>query len=150
MLKTFLLSFALCLLSSTAILFALRDSKPVLLLIHPDIGAVRPRSLCILNPFRDRTPEHSAEACLASMAKGNLDCLRPLLQTDQTDHYISRESKYPIQSWRVGNRWNNPGSVGLMYWVHRGGGYGPVEEEVHFTLEMRQGRPKLTSFDAIY
>jgi hypothetical protein len=37
-----------------------------------------------------------------------------------------------------------------MYWVHRGGGYGPVEEEVHFTLEMRQGRPKLTSFDAIY
>jgi hypothetical protein len=149
-LKTLLLAFAFCLLAGPAILFALRESKPVLILINPDIDAVRPRSICILNPFRDRSPEHSAEACLESMANRNLDCIRPLLHPDQAEHFTSRETKWPVQSWRVGRRWNNPGSVGLMYWVRRGGGYGPVEEEVYFNLEMRLGNAKLTSFDAMY
>ena len=149
-LKTLLFAIAFCLLASLATLFGIRESKPVLILINPDIDAVRPRSLCILNPFRDRLPEHTAEACLASMANGNLDCLRPLLHPDQAELFTSRESKWPIQSWRVGNRWDNPDSVGLMYWVRRGGGYGPVEEEVYFTLEMRLGNAKLTSFVAMY
>lgn len=123
----------------------LRPSRPVLLTIAPDPTMVRPRSFCIMNPLRDRTPERASEAILSALRSGRIDVLEQIaLQRERAD-VIESEKKWPIRSWRIGQRRDTDNRSQLMYWVRRGNGYA-YEEEVYFDVD----RGRVVSYGAIY
>ena len=139
-----------CALALILAMYVLRRNEPILFTINPDPAALRARSYCIVNPFRDRGPELAAEACLESLRHGETGVLKPLLPEVNVDHFLSRESEYRIQSWRIGGRWDSLNSARLMYWVRRGGGYPEIEEEVHIGVAMKGGKWIVSNYSAIY
>src|SRR5262249_46800881 len=135
------LSIAILLVFSVAWLYSNR-SRPVIFSFSPDPAMVRPRNYCLLNPFRDRSPERIAEKRLEAMRRGDVESIRPFLHYDQEDqeyvhHILDNEKKWPIQSWRIGERLDRPGETELMFWVRRGGGYSKDygEEEVRLWIK---------------
>lgn len=123
--------------------------RSVLFVINPDPGMVRPRTYCVMNPFRDRAPERIADRFLSSLGKGDLSVLAIVDEPDRRLHFAQRETEYPIQRWRVGTREAKPDGTELMYWVERGGGYGG-EEEVHFAIVGKGDEAKMIAFSAVY
>jgi hypothetical protein len=123
-------------------------SQPVMLRLTPDDN-IRPRYYCLMNPFRDRTPEKVAEDYFGKLAAGQVASISCC--TRQYDHISEREKEFPILSWRIGNRQDNTEESELMYWVKRGNGY-PVghEDQVHFRMVRSGNIWKLQSFSAIY
>lgn len=129
-----------------AVLLAKRWGDPVLLVLNPDIGAVRPRTYPVMNPFRDRAPERTAEILLLALQRGDR---RRLAELRVSEHVQQREEQYPIRSWRIAGRKDGVEGVALAYWVRRGGGYHPGEEECFITLD-RSPVWSVTAFSAIY
>src|SRR5664279_952286 len=80
----------------TALLFLLR-SHPVLLRI-PLQDATRPRSYCLMNPFRNRAPETVAEAYLTKLREGRLEVISSDIGGSDSNHVLENEKKWPIQS----------------------------------------------------
>jgi hypothetical protein len=78
------------------------------------------------------------------------EIIRPFLSKERLDHIMSRENQYPILSWRIGDRSDTSTESSLMYWVRRGGGYPPIEEEVEFFLKKGSGGWRLSDFTAVY
>ncbi len=130
-------------------LYAAR-SPHVALKITLDPTAVRPRSHCLLNPFRDRTPERLAEGYLRKMRRDGPAVVRSFVPSSAVDAYMEREAQHPIQSWRVGDREDSDGAARLVYWVRRGGGYPVDEEEVTFWLRGSGGSWVVWRYTAIY
>ena len=128
----------------------LARSHPVIAILNFDPSAVRPRRICIMNPFRDRDPEKAAERYLHALAGGKPEVIRPLVRGENGDHFVSRELQYRIVSWRVGRRLDGLDNSFIMYWVKRGGGYPYGEEEVHFEVVKSNGRWSAVQFGAIY
>src|SRR5262245_9953338 len=152
------LSLAIAILSafSAALLYSTR-SRPVIFSFSPDPAMVRPRNYCLLNPFRDKSPEIIAEKHLEALRKDDVESIRPFLHYDQDDqeqvhHILDNEKKYPIRSWRIGERRDRPGETELMFWVTRGGGYSKDlgEEEVRLWIKQSSSGWSLNSYDAIY
>lgn len=139
---------ALLIISLTVVLFLLR-SRPVLLKIPPD-NTIRPRYCCLLNPFRNKTPENVAEAYLNQLRTGRVEVISPYI--GENKYIPEKEKKWPIQSWRVGSREDGTERSELMYWVTRGNGYfkDSYEEEVRFTVVRAGGTWEVKSFSAIY
>lgn len=129
-----------------AVLLAMRWGDPVLVVFNPDIGAVRPRSYPLMNPFRDRAPERTAEVLLLALQRGDRSRLATLRVSE---HVQQREEQYPIRSWRIAGRKDGVQGVALAYWVRRGGGYHPDEEECFITLD-RSPVWSVTAFSAFY
>jgi len=139
-------------IASTLLLYFIR-SRPVVFSFAPDPDMIRPRNYCILNPFRDKSPEVVAETYLKKLHDGDLASIRPFLNDEnQRQHIEARESEYPIQSWRIGERTDKPDETMLMYWVTRGGGYSSngEEEEVRFWIKKSAAGWSLTLYNAIY
>jgi len=122
-----------------------RPSRPVLLTISPDPTMVRPRSFCIMNPLRDRTPERASEAILSALRGGRIEALQQIPLQREREDVIESEKKWPIRSWRIGRRRDTGERSQLMYWVRRGNGYAH-EEEVYFDVD----RGRVVSYGAIY
>jgi len=139
---------ALLIVGLTVTLFLLR-SHPVLLRIPTD-DTIRPRSYCLLNPFRDKRPEDVAEAYLNKLREGQVEVIS--LYIGENKYIPEREKEWPIQSWRVGDREDATERAELMYWVRRGNGYSidGYEEEVRFTVVRSGGRWEVKSFGAVY
>jgi len=135
--------------TAVAGLYASRSTH-VALKITLDPTAVRPRSRCLLNPFRDRAPERLAEGYLQRMRRDGPDVVRSLVPAADVDAYMEDEARYPIQSWRVGDREDSDRAVRLVYWVRRGGGYPADEEEVAFWLRGSSGSWQVWRYTAIY
>jgi hypothetical protein len=130
------------------VLIACRINKSVLL--QWDAGdCIRPPQRCLLNPFRDRAPEALSEKVLYELRAGNVESIRNLLPKESSEHFVSMETKFPIESWKVGDRVDRPSDCEITYWVHRGGGYGSEEEEVVFHLRQR-GNWFIDWYNAIY
>ena len=87
---------------------------------------------------------------MKSLSHGDTAVLQPLRSKANLDHFLSRESEYRIESWRLGGRWDSSNAVTLMYWVRRGGGYAPIEEEVHFGVTIKGDRWTVSDYSAIY
>jgi hypothetical protein len=130
---------------------AIASGRPVLFRVTPDPTELRPRYHCIMNPFRDRAPEHAAEQYLERLKSGDVVVIGPLVKDPEwREHLIATETKYPILSWRVGQRKDTPAETDLMYWVRRGN-YGDHEEEVYFTVQRsRNGDARVLTFNAFY
>lgn len=133
----------------TALLFLMR-SQPVLLRVSPD-GNMRPRYYCLLNPFRNKEPEIVAEKYLIKLREGQADVISSYVGARKD--IPEKEKKWPIQSWRVGNREDVSDKSEIMYWVTRGNGYEPkagYEDSVYFRLLRSGGSWEVKSFSAIY
>src|SRR5215510_11004844 len=93
------LSLSIAILSafSAASLYATR-SRPVIFSFSPDPAMVRPRNYCLLNPFRDKSPEIIAEKHLEAPRKGDVESIRPFLHHAQENarQILDNEKKWPI------------------------------------------------------
>jgi hypothetical protein len=137
---------------SVALLYSTR-SRPVIFSFSPDPTMVRPRNYCLLNPFRDKSPEIIAEKYLEDLRRGNVESIRPFLSgQERIQHILDNEKKWSILSWRIGERRDRPGETELMFWVTRGGGYFKVgyEEEVRLWIKQSGSGWGLNTFTAIY
>jgi hypothetical protein len=149
------LSLSIAILSAflAALLYYTR-SRPVIFSFSPDPDMVRPRNYCLLNPFRDKSPEIIAEKHLEALRKGDVESIRPFLHyaQEKSHQILDNEKKWPIQSWRIGERRDRPGETELMFWVTRGGGYSKDfgEEEVLLWLKQSSSGWSLNSYSAIY
>jgi hypothetical protein len=150
------LSIAILIAFSCAWLYSNR-SRPIIFSFSPDPDMVRPRNYCLLNPFRDKSPEIIGENHLKALRKGDVESIRPFLHYEKddqehVDHILDNEKKWPIQSWRIGERVDMPGETELMFWVTRGGGYSKDlgEEEVRLWIKQSGSGWSLNSYSAIY
>jgi hypothetical protein len=147
------LSIAILIAFSAAWLYSNR-SRPIIFSFSPDPAMLRPRNYCLLNPFRDKSPEIIAEKHLETLRKGDVESIRPFLDYDQehVNHILDNEKKWPIRSWRIGERRDRPGETELMFWVTRGGGYSKDgdEEEVRLWIKQSGSGWSLNSYSAIY
>ncbi len=134
-------------IAALAVIFYYRTEQPVLFRLNPDFGAVRPRSYCVLNPFREQGPEHATEAILDLLRQGTREVLTALLDAERHDHILLREAQYRVQSWRLCWRSDDSKGTTLGYWVKRAG-YDD-EEEVFFDLA-KSPRWAVVSYSAIY
>lgn len=133
---------------TVAALFFAR-SHPVVLRVPSD-GTIRPRSYCLLNPFREKGPETVAIRYLNSLRSGEVQSISCCI--GENKYVLEKEKQWPVQSWRVGDRTDSGGKSDIMFWVKRGNGYskGGYEEEVHFTVVKSDNRWELRSFSAVY
>jgi len=112
----------------------------------------RPRNLCIMNPFRDRAPERASERYLTELRSGRAEVLAHLLGPAPRDELVELERKFPIRSWRMGQRKDGPVVSELTYWVQRGNGFGRAgyEEEVPFVAARAETGSRVTGYGAVY
>src|SRR5262245_51130362 len=146
------LSIAILAVFSVAFLYSTR-SRAVIYSFSPDPDAVRPRTYCLMNPFRDKSPEIIAEKYLRGLRAGDVESFRPFFHArEEADRILDNEKKWPIRSWRIGARHDRPGETELMYWVTRGGGYSKdgIEEEVRFWIKHSGSGWSVNSYSAIY
>jgi hypothetical protein len=147
------LSIAILIAFSAAWLYSNR-SRPIIFSFSPDPAMLRPRNYCLLNPFRDKSPEIIAEKHLEALRRGDVESIRPFLNHDQEDVHriLDNEKKWPIRSWRIGERRDRTGETELMFWVTRGGGYSKDgdEEEVRLRIKQSGSSWSLNSYNAIY
>jgi hypothetical protein len=148
-----LLKIAFALAVTSTLLLYLTRSRPVALSFAPDPDMLRPRNYCVMNPFRDKSPEIVAETYLKKLRDGDLASIRPFLTNESPRQRIEEaEQKWPIQSWRIGARIDKPDETQLMYWVTRGSGYSRdgIEEEARFWVKKSAAGWALSSYNAIY
>ena len=114
-------------------------------------GGIRPRSYCVMNPFRDRSAELNAESVLGELKSGNTSALLPYLpdlDDGQRERHLSNESVYRIVSWRIGGI-EVSDQLSIKYWVSRSN-YPGGEEEATFYFSRSGDQWKLDSYNAIY
>lgn len=148
-LRILLIAITLIVISGTTGYLFLTKANPVVLRVAPD-RTMRPRYYCLLNPFRDQGPEVVAIDYLEKLKAGHVQSISCCIREQQ--HLLEAETKWPIQSWRVGDRTDSAGRSELTYWVKRGNGYSAngYEEIVHFTIVRSVSGWKLQSFSAVY
>jgi hypothetical protein len=146
--KLFLVGVPILILGIVIFLFLTR-SKPVVFRI-PKEGTIRPRHYCLLNPFRDKGPEIVAAGYLNQLRVGQVQSISCCV--GESKYVLDEEKHWPIESWRLGNRTDSPGSSNIVYWVERGNGYSQRygEEEVHMTVVRAANGWELQSFSAVY
>jgi hypothetical protein len=145
------LSIAILIAFSAAWLYSNR-SRSVIFSFSPDPDMVQPRTYCLLNPLRDKSPEIIAEKYLKSLRDGDIESIRPFLSAGEDIHIMDSEKIWPIQSWRIGERVDMPRETELMFWVRRGGGYSKDLGEQEARLRIKQSITgwSLNSYSAIY
>lgn len=143
----FLTAFSI---ASLCVLYLRRDSNPILLCVDPDVN-LRPRTYCLLNPFRDKPAENVAEEILKRLRNGETETLLPYLShlnEDNKNRILESEKNFQIKSWRIGRLEETEDEFSLKYWTLRQN-Y-EWEEEVNFHFVRENGEWKLKSFSVIY
>src|SRR5262249_48739514 len=142
--------FATVLVLASVVVLFLTRSRPVVLKIPPDDSS-SPRYYCVLNPFRDQGPETVAQRYLNKLRSGEVQSISCCV--GESKYVVDAEKKWPIQSWRLGNRTDSAGKSVILYWVKRGNGYyseDNYEAEVLFTIVDSGKGWELGSFSAVY
>jgi hypothetical protein len=107
-------------------------------------------SFSIFNPFRDRSPEHVAETFLELMKGGQCEQAMAALPAEQEyrQYICESEKKYPLMSWTLKNRKDEPQKVKMFYW------YWPEGSESHDRLwvvaEKCGEQWQITSYERYY
>jgi hypothetical protein len=98
-------------------------SNPVLYR-NVDRASVQYSSFVVLNPFRNREPEHQAEVVLRGLKSRN--CRRALslpgLDAERVSYLCEREQKYLLESWDLMDYQGEGEKVKLIYNLYRNRG----------------------------
>lgn len=137
---------AVALFSLAAILLFLTRSNFIVLRIPLD-DTIRPRTFCVMNPFRNQAAEQLAEIYLHKLREGDVEVIAPFVGAN--NYILDNERKWPIRKWRVRDLKHQNGKYEIMYWVNRGNGY-DAEEEAYFGMEQTANGLKLVTYSAIY
>ncbi len=127
------------LLSAISLFLYLTRTNSVILTLPLD-DTIRPKTYCLLNPFRDKSVERIAERYLHELREGNVAAIAPFIDT--RNYILDNERKWPIHKWQVGGFNYQNGRYEILYWVSRGNGYWG-KEEVRFWIEQSSEGLKL-------
>ena len=110
-----------------------------------------------MNPFRDRTIEHSASKFLREMRDGHCDDLLSQWEHDYRKKYAhficSSEAQHPLLSWELIEWEDHPPLVILHYEGKRNttaGQNATYQEQFAVTMEPKAGQWTVTKYDAMY
>lgn len=146
------LAFALVVGAAT-VLFYLVTSGPVLFsFVEPGSPAQEP-AWSLLNPLRNRGPEHAAEALFRQLIDGYPADVLARLQTQPpvSPDVITGEQKARLQSWRLVRRHDFQDRSELLYHVRRTD-YPQIVRPVRLSVSRPQGADqwRVTFFSAVY
>lgn len=114
----------IALLVATAGYLYYQHSIP-LLYRHSEPGdPVKEPTFAIFNPFRDRSPERSAEAFLAALKAGQCDVAMSFLSdrsVERIQEMCERDKEHPLVDWRLRNRSDQFDKVRIYFQVNRSG-----------------------------
>ena len=107
----------------------------------------------IFNPFRDRSPERTAEAFLEQMRSGT--CTEAVTGLNNTPEYneelCGRESNYPLVAWRLENRSGDAAAKVRMYFrAHRKTYRAGYRGQLWLTVERRGGDWQVSEYECWY
>ena len=135
----------------TAHLYASR-SNPVLYRYLLQGDPVGEPEFAIFNPFRDRSPERTAEAFLEHLRAGN--CAEVITGLNNTPDYnqeiCGRESNYPLVAWRLENRTGDAARVRMYYEVQRKTYRPAFQGQLWVTVERRGGNWQVSQYESWY
>jgi hypothetical protein len=82
---------------------------------------VKEPAFAIFNPFRDRSPEHGAEAFLEAVKAGQCERAMSALsdKPESRQEVCEREKGSPLMSWQLKNRTDEIQKVRMYYRVNR-------------------------------
>lgn len=110
-----------------------------------------------MNPFRDRTVEHTANIFIAAMRDGNCRQLLTAWEKDyrkkRADFLCNSEAQHPLISWRLVDWQDAPPLVVLYYRGQRYSGPGHNEtykELFSITEEKKDSGWTVTKYDSFY
>ena len=121
----------------------------------PLSGCLRPKTYCLLNPFRDRSPEKLAEQNLDQMKNGSPETVLSVMKfdSDQERITISKiEKEQPPRKWLIQNRADHSQTSTVVYAVSRNADdlQDCGNADVTFRFEKRSDGWRLISYSAIY
>lgn len=112
---------------------------------------VKEPDFTIFNPFRDRSPERSAEAFLELMKASQ--CEQAMSVLPDTPEYrqeiCEREKESPLMSWQLTNRNDEPQKVRMYYWVKRQT-YSGYQGQLWITVEKGGEQWQVTRYESWY
>lgn len=146
-----MLAFAVALVLGTAAYLYYARATPVLYSYVEAGDPTKEPAFTIFNPFRDRKPESNAETFLAQLKAG--ECKRTMTALSHTAQFnqdtCEREAQYPLASWRLKNRTDEPHKSKMYYQVERKN-YNGLRGQVWITVEKHGERWQVTSYEGIY
>jgi hypothetical protein len=145
------LVFAVVLLLGLAAYLYYQRSRSVLYRYVEAGNPVQEPVFAIFNPFRDRSPEHSAEAFLEVIKAGQCErAMSALPDTPESRQDIcEREKESPLMSWRLKNRTDEPQKVRMYYRVKRKT-YGGYQGQLWVTLEKQGEEWQVKQYECFY
>ena len=131
----------------------LMNAKPVLIEWHYGIkfGAICDPPFVILNPFRNREGENSADEFLKQLKIGNLDVLDDLnLDVEKLEQIKDGESKAKINSWFFSNKKEEGNRIDFTYWVERNYGGGCQSMPTWIEVEKIENSWRVIGYGSTY
>lgn len=112
---------------------------------------VKEPAFSIFNPFRDRSPEHSAEVFLEVIKAGQ--CGRAMSALPDTPEHrqevCEREKASPLMSWRITNR-SDESQKSRMYYRVKRSTYDGYQGQMWVTLEKHGNDWQVTRYECFY
>jgi len=143
--------FVVALLLGVAAFLYFQRSRSVLYRYVEAGNPVKEPAFAIFNPFRDRSPEHSAEAFLEIIKTGQ--CERAMSAVpDSSEHrqdICEREQRSPLTSWLLKNRTDEPQEVRMYYRVNRQTSDG-YQGQLWITLEKQGETWQVKKYECFY
>ena len=152
--KLFIIVFVLvgmCVASLVIYAYA-RRSNPILLRVEEPGNPIRTPSILVLNPFRNRSAENSANAFLERLKQGQCAGSVQSLYNDSPEYrqYIcERELGSPLQSWSIGDLQEQSAKVRIYFWNERPG-YGGQKGQLWVTVAMHGEQWQVVNYEAWY
>lgn len=104
----------------------------------------------IFNPFRDHSPERTAEAFLEGLRSGQCERVIAGLPVDQqyAQYICSKETEHHLTSWQLRNRHDEPGSVKMFYWHWRADA--DYHDRLWVIVEKHNEQWQVVNYECIY
>ena len=137
-------------LGTAAYLYFVRSS-PVLYKNVEAGDPVKEPTFSIFNPFRDRSPEHSAEAFLKQLRAGQCEQATVALSVlpERRQDICERERRSPLASWRLKNRTDEPQKIKMYYQV-KAENHNDLQGQAWVTVEKQGEKWQVTSYERFY
>lgn len=104
----------------------------------------------IFNPFRDHSPEHTAQTFLEGLKSGQCERVMASLAIDppHADYICSKETEHHLEKWQLKNRWDEPGRVKMFYWHSRADA--DYHDRLWVTVEKHSEQWQVVNYECTY